>query len=163
MSRLDYAEASPEAYRAMAMLEKTVRGLGLDERLLELVKIRASQLNGCAFCLDMHALDARALGESEQRIVMLSVWREAERFYSPRERAALAWTEALTRMGEAGVSDEVYEATLEQFSPAELTNLTLAVVAINGWNRFGVGFRREPGDYRPSRRVGAEGERLATE
>lgn len=147
--RMNYGEASPGALRAMLELERSAQRLLGDGRLAELVKIRASQLNGCAYCLDMHTLDARAGGETEQRINLISVWWEAEEFFTPRERAALAWTEALTRLGERGVPDEVYGAAREQFSEAELANLTLLVVAINGWNRFGVGFRLPPGQYTP--------------
>jgi AhpD family alkylhydroperoxidase len=130
-------------------LEKYVRGCGLEASLLELVKMRASQINGCAFCLDMHSKDARAAGETEQRLYLLSAWREAP-FYTPRERAALAWTEALTSVADGHVPDEVYAEAREHFGEKELVDLSLAVVAINGWNRLAVGFRAEVGAYRPA-------------
>jgi len=147
-ARIEYAKAAPGAYKAMLELERYVRGCGLEPSLIELVKTRASQLNGCAFCIDMHTLDARAAGETEQRLYLLDAWREAP-FYSERERAALAWTEAVTRVADAHVPDEVYASARERFSEEELVNLTLAVVAINGWNRLAIAFRSPPGQYRP--------------
>lgn len=156
MSRLNYAKAAPGVYRAMSQLEQYIRNSGLEHSLLELVKIRASQINGCAFCLDMHTKDARAAGESEQRIYLLSVWREASAFFSERERAALEWTESLTLVAQDHVSDEVYERVRPHFSDAELANLTLAIITINGWNRFSVGFRTEPGTYQPRRSAQSE-------
>jgi AhpD family alkylhydroperoxidase len=149
-TRFDYAKAAPGATKAMLDLETYVRGCGLEPSLLELVKMRASQLNGCAFCLDMHSLDARAAGETEQRLYLLDAWREAP-FYGERERAALAWTEAVTLVGEGHVPADVYAAARERFSEEELVNLTLAVVAINGWNRLNIAFRSPPGHYRPGR------------
>jgi AhpD family alkylhydroperoxidase len=149
-ARLEYAKASPAGYRAFLALNKFVNECGLEKALLELVKIRASQLNGCAFCIDMHTIDARAAGESEQRIYLLDAWREA-RFYSDRERAALAWTETVTRVGEAGVPDQAYEETRRHFSEEEIVNLTWAVVTINGWNRLAIAFRAQPGAYNPAR------------
>ncbi|HTJ22855.1 MAG TPA: carboxymuconolactone decarboxylase family protein [Gemmatimonadaceae bacterium] len=147
--RFDYEVVAPAANEAMRGVERYVRGSGLERSLLELVKIRASQLNGCAFCLDMHTKDARAAGESEQRIYVLPAWREAP-FYSERERAALAWTEALTRLGSGGVPDELYDQARKVFNEVELVNLTMAIVAINGWNRLSVAFRSpEPGSYTP--------------
>lgn len=149
MPRLATDQASPKAYAAMLAMERFVRQCGLEKPLLELVKIRASQLNGCAFCLDMHTKDARAAGETEQRIFVLSAWRETG-FYTPRERAALAWTEAVTLLGEHGVPDEVFQSAREQFSEEELVNLTMAVITINGWNRLAVAFQSpEPGSYVP--------------
>lgn len=149
MPRLATDQASPKAYAAMLAMERFVRQCGLEKPLLELVKIRASQLNGCAFCLDMHTKDARAAGETEQRIYLLGAWRETG-FYSPRERAALAWTEAVTVLGEHGVPDEVFRSAREQFSEEELVNLTMAVITINGWNRLAVAFQSpEPGSYVP--------------
>ena len=148
-TRVDYSKASPAAYRAMFGLERYVRDCGLEAPLLELVKMRASQINGCAFCLDMHSKDARAAGETEQRLYVLDAWREAP-FYTARERAALAWTEALTLVTEGHVPDEVYAEALGQFSEKELVDLSLAVVAINGWNRLAIGFRSEPGAYQPA-------------
>ncbi|MGH7620244.1 MAG: carboxymuconolactone decarboxylase family protein, partial [Gemmatimonadaceae bacterium] len=120
---------------------------GLEHSLLELVKLRASQINGCAYCLDMHAKDARAAGESEQRICVLSTWREAP-FYSARERAALAWTEAVTLIN-AGVTDELYESVREHFNEKELVDLTMAIITINGWNRLAIGLGADVGSYRP--------------
>jgi AhpD family alkylhydroperoxidase len=147
-SRIDYFHASPRAAQAMLALQPYVNESGLEPGLLELVKMRASQLNGCAFCLDMHSKDARAAGETEQRLYLLDAWREAP-FYSERERAALAWTEAVTRLGDDHVPDSLYAAVREHFDAEELVNLTLAVVAINGWNRLAVAFRAEAGHYRP--------------
>lgn len=149
--RLDYRQASPQGFNAMLGLESHARASGLEHPLLELVKTRASQINGCAYCLDMHTKDARAAGETEQRLYLLPAWREAD-FYTPRECAALAWTEALTRLGEHGVPDDVYEQACQQFSETELVDLTLAVVAINGWNRLSIAFRAKPGTYQPPRK-----------
>ncbi len=134
----------------MLALESCVRQSGLDHRLLELVKIRASQINGCAYCLDMHTKDARAAGETEQRIYALNAWRETP-FFDDRERAALAWTEAVTLVGEGHVPDEVYEAVSRHFDQEQLVHLTFAIVAINGWNRLAIAFRSEPGTYQPPR------------
>ncbi|HTK06284.1 MAG TPA: carboxymuconolactone decarboxylase family protein, partial [Ktedonobacteraceae bacterium] len=144
--RISYSKAAPGAYRAMAGLERYVRESGLESSLLELVKLRASQINGCAYCLDMHWKDARAKGESEQRLYSLNAWRETS-FYSERERAALAWTESLTLVSENHVPDELYEQVRPHFSEEELVNLSLAIVTINGWNRLAIGFRTEPGSY----------------
>jgi len=140
----------PGAYKAMAGLEAYIRGCGLEPPLLELVRTRASQINGCAFRLDMHTKDARHRGETEQRLYCLSAWRETP-FYTDRERAALEWTEALTLISEFDVSDDLYQRTLQHFTEAELANLTLAVVAINGWNRIAISFRAEPGSYQPGK------------
>jgi AhpD family alkylhydroperoxidase len=147
-TRIEYTKAAPGAFRAMLGLEKYLQGCGLENSLLDLVRMRASQINGCAFCLDMHSKDARAAGETEQRLYLLNGWREASQ-YSDRERAALAWTEALTLIAESHVPDEVYDEALKHFSEEELVNLTLAVVAINGWNRFAIGYRSKVGGYRP--------------
>ena len=149
--RIDYQKVLPAAPQAMLQLEQVVHESSLEPRLLELVKIRASQLNGCAHCLDMHTKDARAMGESEQRIHLLVAWREAP-FYSERERAALAWCESLTLLPETGAPDDVYEELSKHFSEEESVALTLAVVAINGWNRLAVGMRSAVGDYRSPRR-----------
>ncbi len=146
--RIEYTKASPGAYRAMAGLEEYIRGCGLDRSLVQLVKIRASQINGCAFCLDMHTKDARANGETEQRIYALPAWRETP-FFTERERAALAWTEALTCITEGHVTDEVYGRTREHFEEKELVDLTLVVTTINAWNRIAIGFRSVPGSYTP--------------
>ena len=146
--RLNYAKASPEGFRAMRGLQEHVDHCGLDPKMMELVKMRASQINGCAYCLDMHSKDARAIGETEQRLYLLNAWRESP-FYSERERAALAWTEALTRISENEVSDELYADIRKQFDEKELVELTLAIVAINAWNRLAIPFRSEPGHYQP--------------
>ncbi|TAM86449.1 carboxymuconolactone decarboxylase family protein [bacterium] len=153
-ARLDYRNANPTAFSAMINLETTVRKSGLPASLLELVKMRASMMNGCAYCLDMHSKDARAGGESEQRLYALSAWRETP-FYTDRERAALAWTEALTLVSESHVPDDIYEEVRKQFSEEEMVALTLAIIAINGWNRLAIGFRTEPGTYQPPAPVGA--------
>ena len=147
--RLDYSRAYPQGFKAMIGLQSAVDAGGLEHSLLELVKMRASQINGCAYCLDMHSKDARAAGETEQRLYLLNAWREAP-FYSPRERAALAWTEALTQLGQHGVADAVYAEAAAHFSPAELANLSWAIVAINGWNRMAIAFQAEPGHYQPA-------------
>jgi AhpD family alkylhydroperoxidase len=145
--RIDYPNTvSKEALHALYALEQAIRKNGLETKLLELVRMRASQINGCAFCLDMHSKDARAEGETEQRLYGLNAWREAP-YYSDRERAALEWTEAVTLVSRDQVPDEVYEKTRQQFSEAELANLTLAVVSINSWNRIAISFRAVPGSY----------------
>ncbi len=144
--RLEYDKAAPGALRAMYALQKYVEESGLERSLLELIKTRASQINGCAFCIDMHTKDARARGESEQRLYLLDAWRESP-FYSERERAALEWTEAVTLVADGHVPDSVYERAREQFTEQELVNLTMAVVAINGWNRLAISFRAVPGTY----------------
>lgn len=146
--RLDYKNASPKGFAAMLALELHARASGLEHGLLELVKTRVSQLNGCAFCLDMHTKDARAAGESEQRLYLLPAWREAP-CYTERERAALAWAEAVTLLKDQQVPDEVYEQARRQFDEKALVDLTLAIVAINGWNRLSVAFRTEAGSYQP--------------
>ncbi len=146
--RLDYAAASPGAMKAMNGLQAFVDHCGLEKLLLELVKTRASQLNGCAYCIDMHTKDARAAGETEQRLYALNAWRETP-FFSPRERAALEWTEALTLISETHVPDAIFEAVRPHFSDKELSDLTLAVILINGWNRYAVSFRDVPGTYEP--------------
>jgi AhpD family alkylhydroperoxidase len=145
---LEIQEIAPQAYRALAGLESYVRNSRLEPALLELVRLRASQLNGCAYCIDMHAKDARANGESEQRLYALTAWRETP-FYTDRERAALAWTEAVTLISQNHAPDEVYEEVSQRFTEQELVNLTLAIVAINGWNRLAIGFRTVPGTYQP--------------
>ena len=146
--RMEYLKVAPGVSQAMGGLQRAVHESGLEPSLLELVKTRASQINGCAFCLDMHTKDARAGGETEQRLYALSAWRETP-FYTDRERAALAWTEAVTLIAESHVPDDVYEQAREQFSEQELAYLTLAIIAINGWNRLAVSFRTVPGTYQP--------------
>jgi AhpD family alkylhydroperoxidase len=149
-ARLDWYKISGGAYQAMAGLEGFVRSTGLDPALLHLMKMRVSQINGCAVCLDMHSKDARAAGETEQRLYELNAWRETP-FYSERERAALAWAEALTLVHETHAPDDVYEEARKHFSEQELVSLTIAIVAINGWNRLSIGFRTVPGAYQPGR------------
>ena len=146
--RFQYSKAYPEAYKAMLALSQAVEKTGLTPQLIDLVNYRVSQLNSCAFCLDMHSKDLRARGETEQRLYMISAWREAPHLYSDRERAALAWAEAVTRLEDGQVSDEVYEIARQEFSQAELVQLTLAIVVINGWNRFNVAFRTPAGNYK---------------
>src|SRR2546430_3608796 len=148
LPRIAYTKVAPGAMKAMRGLEDYLAECGLEQSLLELVRTRASQINGCAYCLDMHTKDARANGESEQRLYALPAWKEAP-FYTERERAALLWTEALTLIAANHVPDEVYEQVRQQFSETELINLTLAVVAINGWNRIAISFRSLPGSYCP--------------
>jgi len=133
-------KAAPAGVKAMMALEATLRDCGLEHSLMELVKLRASQINGCAYCLHMHATDARKAGETEMRIYLLNAWRESS-LYTPRERAALGWTEALTRLADTGAPDEDYAAVAAQFTEAEQVNLTLLIGAINVWNRLQVGFR----------------------
>ncbi len=148
--RIDHRKASPEAMKAMLGLEKYIHSCGLPEKLLHLLKMRVSQINGCAYCIDMHSKDLRAAGETEQRLYLLDAWREAP-LYNERERAALAWAETVTLVTEGHVPDEVYEQAHSQFTDQELVNLTLAVVAINGWNRLNIAFRGVPGAYQPQR------------
>jgi AhpD family alkylhydroperoxidase len=153
--RIDMNKVNPAAVHAMLGLEHYNHESGLEPRLVELVKMRASQINGCAYCLDMHSKDARAAGETEQRLYVLNAWREAP-FYSDRERAALAWTEAVTLISEGGISDELFEATREHFSESELVALTMAIITINGWNRLAIPFRGyEVGSYQPQKRGAA--------
>jgi len=149
--RLNYQKAAPDGLKAMLGLETYARNSGLEHSLLELVKTRVSQINGCAYCLDMHTKDARAAGETEQRLYVLPAWREVS-FYTPRERAALGWAEAVTRLTNQEVPDAVYEEARQQFSEKGLVDLTLAIIAINGWNRLSIPFRVEAGHYQPAAR-----------
>lgn len=146
--RLNYGQASPAGFRAMLQLQQHVDKSGLEHNLLELVKMRASQINGCAYCLDMHSKDARAAGETEQRLYLLNAWRETS-FYSERERAALAWTEILTNIAGKEVPDALYTEARRHFSEQELVDLSLAIIAINGWNRLSISFCTEAGTYQP--------------
>jgi AhpD family alkylhydroperoxidase len=148
--RLDYTKPAPDGLKAVLGVEKYLRGCGLEHSLLELVKMRASQINGCAYCLDMHSKDARAAGETEQRLYVLNAWREAP-FYSERERAALAWTEAVTLVANTGVPDEVFDEVRPHFDDKELMDLTLAIGTINIWNRVAISFRAKVGEYQPPR------------
>lgn len=138
--RLDYIKTSPEAYAAVKSLQNHVDQCGIEHSLLELVKIRASQINGCAFCLDMHTRAARKLGEEERRLYLLDAWRESP-LYTDRERAALAWAEAVTEVSVDHVPDALYDQTRQQFSEKELVELTVAIVTINAWNRLAISFR----------------------
>ncbi|MEP6901869.1 MAG: carboxymuconolactone decarboxylase family protein [Actinomycetota bacterium] len=146
--RLDYSKAAPGLVQVMYKLQKFAEDSGLERSLLELVKTRVSQINGCAFCLDMHTKDARALGESEQRLYVLNAWRETP-FYTDRERAALAWAETITLISQSHASDEEYAAARTQFSEEEIVKLTMAIITINGWNRLAIAFREIPGIYQP--------------
>lgn len=149
-SRIAYLKVAPGAYKAMLGLEEYLHQCGLEESLLDLVKLRASQVNGCAYCIDMHWKDLRAAGENEQRLYGLDAWEESP-YYSDRERAALAWTEAVTNIRDGHLRDEVYEHVRKHFSEKELADLTLAVAAINAWNRLAISARTEPGKYQPAR------------
>jgi AhpD family alkylhydroperoxidase len=144
--RIDISRVGHGAYRAMSALEQHVRASGLEQSLLELVKLRASYINGCAYCVDMHSKDARAEGETEQRIYSVPVWRETP-FYTPRERAALEWTEMVTNISQRGMPDDVFESVRAHFEEEELVELTMAVITINGWNRLAISFASEPGSY----------------
>ena len=146
--RFDY---SAKGYQAMLGLEKYLHECGIEESLVHLIKLRASQINGCAYCLDMHWKDLRAIGENEQRLYSLDAWRECP-YYSERERAALAWTEAVTLITNGRVPDAVHEEAKKQFSEKELADLTLAVVTINAWNRLAIAARTMPGTYEPKKR-----------
>ncbi|QQX56914.1 carboxymuconolactone decarboxylase family protein [Pseudomonas chlororaphis] len=141
--RINFYTASPDALKAMIALETAVSKLPLEKSLIELVKLRASQINGCAFCVDMHTADARKSGETERRLYAVSVWRETP-FFTDRERAALAWTESLTRVSETHAPDADYALLSSQFSPSEQVDLSLAIATINSWNRLAVGFRKMP-------------------
>jgi AhpD family alkylhydroperoxidase len=147
-ARLNIAAVSRGAYQAMLGLERFLHESSIEPKLLHLLKMRASQINGCAYCLDMHSKDARALGETEQRLYGLDAWREAP-YYTDRERAALEWIEALTLVTEGHVPDEVYERARREFSEREIVDLAILAVAINGWNRLAIAFRSEAGSYQP--------------
>ena len=153
-ARMDFRKASPQGAQAMGELHTFVHKCGLEHSLLELVKLRASQINGCAYCIDMHTKELRADGEDEQRLYLLDAWRESP-FYSARERAALAWTEALTLVAENHVPDDLYTATRKEFSENELVDLTYAIATINAWNRLSIAMRAVPGEYRPPERQAA--------
>jgi len=146
--RIDYLKSGRGVIEAMLGVEKYLRQSGLEESLLNLIRMRASQINGCAYCLDMHWKDARALGESEQRLYGLDAWEESP-YYTDRERAALAWTEALTNIREGHVEDEVYERVRPHFTEKELADLSLAITSINSWNRLNIAVRTVPGTYQP--------------
>lgn len=150
-ARIDYEKVAPGAIEALRTVEEYVRTTSLDRSLLELVKLRASQINGCAYCVDMNTQDARAEGETEQRLYAVAVWRDTP-FFTEKERAALAWTEAVTRVSWERVPDEVYRSARRHFSEKELVDLTMAVIAINSWNRLSITFSRKAGTYTPGAR-----------
>jgi AhpD family alkylhydroperoxidase len=147
-ARIDMTRGNPQVFQRLLAVQSLVESGGLDSKLLHLMMMRASQINGCAYCLDMHSKDARAEGETEQRLYGLSAWRETP-FYSDRERAALEWTEAVTLVASTGIPDSAYEAVRAQFSEDEIRTLTLAISMINTWNRLNVAFRAVPGNYTP--------------
>ncbi len=150
-ARIDYIKVNPDVLNALRGLSNSMRTKTIEQPLIDLVLVRASQINHCAYCLDMHIKDARASGETEQRLYSLDAWRECP-YYSDRERAALAWTEAVTLVTEGFVPDEVYEQAREQFNEAELVDLTMRIIAINSWNRLNVSFRTVPGAYQSQRK-----------
>jgi AhpD family alkylhydroperoxidase len=150
--RVHYTKIAPDLYQAMLGLERYLHACGLEERLIHLIKLRASQINGCAYCIDMHWKDLRALGETEQRLYSLDAWAECP-WYSDRERAALLWTEAVTRVGEH-VPDDIYDQVRPHFSDKALADVTMVVATINAWNRLSIAMRTVPGTYQPSDRVG---------
>ncbi len=149
--RLDAQKAAPGALKALLGVHFYLHSSGLEHPLLHMVYLRASQINGCAFCIDMHWKDARAAGVSEQKLSLLPAWREAPAFFTAREQAALAWTESLTLIAQTHAPDDVYEQAREQFTDAELANLSVAIGAINTWNRLSIGFRREAGSYQAAK------------
>jgi AhpD family alkylhydroperoxidase len=149
--RFNYARVAPGVYDSMDALDQYLAKCGLEASLLHLVRLRASQINGCAYCIDMHWKDLRALGESEQRLYALDAWRESP-FYTPREEAALAWTEAVTLVATSRISDAAYEAVRPHFNDKELADLTLAAATINAWNRLSIAARIEPGHYQPAKK-----------
>ena len=152
--RIAYNKYSPNALHAMFALEKHLKSSTIEEKLLHLIKLRASQINGCAYCIDTHSKDARAGGDTEMRLYALNAWRETP-FFTPRERAALAWTESLTLISENHAPDEIYDATLKEFSEQELVDLTYAIATINAWNRLAIAMRAVPGEYQPAERKAA--------
>ena len=145
--RIDYRQFGQEALQAMLALEKYLSGCGFDHKFMHLLKLRASQINGCAYCIDMHAIDARAAGETEQRLYALDAWRETP-FFDERERAALAWVEAVTLVAQGHVPDAVYQEARQHFSEKELVDLTYLATTINAWNRLAISLRAVPGRYK---------------
>ena len=148
-ARIDYSKYAPEALKAMLALEKYISACGMDHKLIHLIKIRAAQINGCAYCIDMHSIDARALGETEQRLYALDAWRETP-FFSDRERAALEWAEAITLVSETHVPDAVFEEVKKYFNEKEIMDLTIVATTINMWNRIAIATRAVPGRYHPA-------------
>lgn len=146
--RIEYQKKYPELIKGMLEIEKQIQKTSLDKSIYELIKLRASQINGCAYCIDMHSKDARAGGETEQRLYALNAWRETP-FFTDRERAALEWTETLTLISDKDASDELYKIVRNHFDEEELVALTMAIVAINGWNRLAISMRVPPGTYKP--------------
>ncbi len=155
-TRLDYAKHSPKGVEILVELEKYVHSVGIEHGLIHLVKLRASQINGCAFCIDMHTKEALSDGESAQRLFGLDAWRETD-FYTDRERAALAWTEAVTMVRRGHVPDDVYEEALKQFTEKELSDLTFVIIGINAWNRLAIPFRAKAGSYQPDHPAAIKG------
>lgn len=153
-SRIDVTKHAQEAQKSMLALEKYIMGCGLDHGLIHLLKMRASQINGCAYCIDMHSIDARALGETEQRLYALDAWRETP-FFTDRERAALAWTEAITKVSETHAPDDVYEELKKYFNEKEIVDLTIVATVINMWNRLAISTRAVPGHYHPAKTTAA--------
>lgn len=147
--RVDFKKFPGQVYKSLLSVEDAIRASGLESSLIDLMKLRASQINGCAYCIDMHWKDLRAAGESEQRLYELDAWRESP-FYSERERAALAWTEAVTLITDSHVPDEVFERVQKHFNEVEIGYLTLAIATINSWNRLSISFRTVPGSYQPA-------------
>lgn len=152
--RIDYRKHTQVPLNAFYEVEKYIASSGLDEKLVQLMKMRASQINGCAYCLDMHSIDARAAGETEQRLYTLDAWRETP-FFNDRERAALSWTEAITNVSQTHVPDEVFEEVKKQFSEKEIVDLTVVAGMINVWNRLAISMRAVPGHYRPAKSTAA--------
>ena len=148
--RINYSKSAPDAIKGLMEIETYVKESGLDLTIFELVKYRASQMNGCAYCMDMHTKDARAAGESEQRLYVLSAWREVN-FYTDREKAALAWTEALTLISQNDVSNALYEDLKHHFDEKDIIALTMAIISINGWNRLAIAFKTPAGNYQPGK------------
>lgn len=151
-ARYEVAKLAPAGYKPMLEIERYLRSCGIEENILHLIKLRASQINGCAFCLDMHWKDLRALGESERRLYSLDAWRENEDLYNQRERAALAWCEALTKITEGHAPDAVYDELTQLFNEKEIADLTLAIGTINSWNRIAIASRIPPGVYQPAQK-----------
>jgi len=149
-SRIDYRKFSPEPLQALLAMEKYIAGCGLEHKLVHLLKLRASQLNGCAYCIDMHSIDARAAGETEQRLYALDAWRETP-FYDARERAALAWIEAVTLVAQTHVPDSAFAEATQYFTEQEIVNLTYVAATINAWNRLAISLRAVPGHYRAAK------------
>jgi AhpD family alkylhydroperoxidase len=147
--RIAYNKYSPNALHAMFALEKHLKSSAIEEKLLHLVKLRASQINGCAYCIDMHSKDARSAGDTEQRLYALNAWRETP-FFTARECAALAWTEALTLVSQNHAPDDLYDSTRKEFTEQELVDLTYAIATINAWNRLAIAMRAVPGEYQPA-------------